>query len=129
MLAKYEKFAQPLLRIASSLVFLWFGIQQLLFPDSWVGFVPNFFIGIGFSAKFLVVCNAVLELTLGSFLIFGLYTRFASLILGLHLIGISLSIGISPTAIRDFGLAFATLSIFFNGADKWCLDEKFKKKE
>jgi hypothetical protein len=39
-----------------------------------------------------------------------------------HLLGISLSLGFSAIAIRDFGLSMATIAIFFYGIDKCTLD-------
>lgn len=122
-----KKIAKPLLRIVLSLVFLYFGISQIISPSNWAGFVPGFLTG-GFSANNWVIFNGILEITLGLFLIIGLYVGFSSIILAVHLFFIALSVGFNPIGIRDFGLAFATFVIFLNGADKWCLDVKFVKK-
>jgi uncharacterized membrane protein YphA (DoxX/SURF4 family) len=126
----YPHVAKPLLRIALSLVFLYFGFSQIISPDNWAGFVPNFLNGSIFSANNWVVFNGMLEITLGIFLLIGLYTRFASLILSIHLFFIAISIGFSPLGIRDFGLALATLAVFFNGTDVFCIEsgKKLKKK-
>mgnify|MGYP001569950896 CR=1 FL=1 len=122
-----EKFAKPLLRIAMSLVFLYFGFQQITAPNEWTGFVPNFALSLGVSARGIVIANALLELIFGALLIAGLFTRIAALILSLHLFGIAFSLGFNDLGIRDFGLAFATLAVFLNGADFLCLDKKFGK--
>ncbi len=79
--------------------------------------VPSFM-----TANNLVIFNAILELTLGTFLLIGLYNRFSSLILSLHLFGIALSIGFTPLGIRDFGLAFATLAVYLFGYDRYSVD-------
>ncbi|MDO8467918.1 MAG: DoxX family membrane protein [Nanoarchaeota archaeon] len=113
------------LRISLSLVFLWFGINQIYSPTSWTGFVPPFVSSI-ISPGTVVLMNGSLEIILGLFLISGLYVRFSSLVLAVHLFAIALPMGYNAIAIRDFGLAFATLAIFFNGADKFCLDYKNK---
>ncbi|MEK6895341.1 MAG: DoxX family protein [Nanoarchaeota archaeon] len=113
------------LRISLSLIFLWFGINQIYSPTNWTGFVPSFVSSI-ISPGTVVLMNGALEIILGLFLIFGLYVRFSSFILSIHLLGIALSMGYNAVAVRDLGLAFATLAIFFNGADKWCLDYKNK---
>jgi uncharacterized membrane protein YphA (DoxX/SURF4 family) len=117
-----------LLRISLSLVFLYFAVVQLKDPGSWNTYVPNFLHVSGISANNVVIINGFIELTLGLFLISGLYTRFASLLLSLHLFGIAFFIGFNPLGIRDFGLSLATLAIFFNGCDRFTLDYKFSKK-
>src|SRR3989344_3776981 len=105
-----EKFSRPILRLSMALVFLWFGSQQLTSPGMWTGFVPSYTSFLG-APQNLVIENAIFELIFGTFLILGLYTRLSSILLSLHLFGIAMSIGISPTGIRDIGLALATLSI------------------
>ena len=117
-----------ILRIALSLVFLYFGFQQIISPDDWIGFVPEFATGFGLSANNLVIMNAILEISLGIFLIIGLYTRFSALILSLHLFGIAFSIGLNPLGVRDLGLAVATLVVFINGPDKFTIDARVNRK-
>jgi len=119
-----KKFANPLLRISLSIVFLYFGFQQISNPDAWVSFIPNFITNTIITANNLIILNGIMELTLGTFLLIGIYTRFSALILSIHLFFIALSIGISPLGIRDFGLAIATFVIFLNGPDKFCIDKK-----
>lgn len=123
-----KELAPAILRISLALVFLYFGIVQLNDPSSWSSYVPEFLDVPGISSNNLVALNGLVEITLGLFLICGLYTRFASLILSLHLFGIALSIGFSPLGVRDFGLAFATLSIFFSGPDRYTFDYNYAKK-
>ena len=117
-----ERYSLPLLRIALSIVFLYFGYQQITDGAAWTGFVPVFATQFGLAALQLVSMNAILELVLGTFLFIGLYTRFSALILSLHLFGISFSLGLNPLGMRDFGLACATFAIFLAGADEFCLD-------
>ena len=116
-----------ILRISLSLVFLWFGINQLISPADWLGFVPAVFLGV-ITAKTLIFINASFEIIFGLLLICGLYVRIAALILGLHLLGISFSLGYSALAVRDFGLSLATIAICFFGEDKICVDYLYQKK-
>ena len=117
---------QIILRITLSLVFLYFSLNQLIDPSYWLGFVPNYALHFGLTAKMLVIGNGIFELIFGLMLLSGTYTRIAALLLSLHLIGIASTIGFGdPTGIRDLGLALATLSIVFFGKDNWCLDNKF----
>ena len=121
-----EKYASPLIRITMSLVFLYFGYRQITDPVTWTGFVPSGVLIFGITAYQAVIMNALLELSFGFLLLIGLYTRFVAFILALHLFGIAFSIGLNDLGIRDFGLAFATLSVFLRGSDEWCLDQKWK---
>ncbi len=103
-------------------VFLYFGFQQVYAPDNWTGFVPSFLTSVAITSANIVVFNGLLELTLGTFLLIGLYTRFSALVLSLHLLGITVSIGFTPLGVRDFGLAAATFFLFLQGATFWSID-------
>jgi len=116
-----------LLRISLALVFLWFGISQLYAPLNWIGFVPTLLSSL-YSVHVLVILNGLVEVILGLMMIFGVYLRFASLLLGVHLTMIGLSIGYMAVAVRDIGLGLAILAVFFIGADKFCYDYKKLKK-
>ena len=125
-----NELAGKILRISLSLVFFWFGTNQILHPTNWTSLIPSFINNLGISSNLMVTLNGTMELALGALLILGLYTKFASLLLGLHLLGIASIFGLnSPTGVRDFGLALATLSIFFIDSDSWSFDYWFSKKE
>lgn len=139
MVSPYKAYAPVLLRIALASVFLWFGISQLVNPESFMGYVPQWLyphdaqmmhahplqfmhdIPIP-SIHFLIMGNGVLESFFGLLLLVGLFTRLSSAVLAIHLFGIALSLGYNDIAVRDAGLAFATLSLFLSGADAWSLD-------
>ena len=123
-----KEIGKPILRISLSLVFLYFGISQIISPGNWAGFIPSFLSNWIFSANNLVVFNGILEITLGLFLIMGLYTKFSSFVLSIHLFFIALSMGFSPLGVRDLGLSLATFVVFLNGIDRYCLDRKFRDK-
>ena len=123
-----RELANIILRVSLALVFIYFGFSQVRDPGAWSGFVPDFLKVSGISGNNVVIFNGVLELILGTFLITGLYVRFSALILAVHLFGIAFSIGFSPLGVRDFGLAFATLALYFYGYDKYTLDYRFEKK-
>jgi uncharacterized membrane protein YphA (DoxX/SURF4 family) len=118
--------AKPLLRIGLSLVFLYFGFQQLIDASGWTAYVPEIFSSL--NPLTLVMVNGLLEVILGIFLLIGLYTRVSALVLAIHLLGIAISIGFNPLGVRDFGLALATFVVFLQGRDFYCLDEKLHKK-
>ncbi|MEK6927400.1 MAG: DoxX family protein [Nanoarchaeota archaeon] len=123
-----EKYASPFLRISISLVFLWFGITQVISPTNWTSFLPNFILNFGWNPEIFIYLNAALEIILGIFLLIGLFVRFSAFILAIHLLFISFSLGYNAVAIRDLGLTLATLSIFLTGPDEYCLDKIKNKK-
>lgn len=116
----FKEYGPAVLRIAMALVFFWFAINQLIAPDDWTGYLPEFLANTA-NPEIFIYANAVFELIFGALLILGIYTRIAAFLLGIHLLGISITLGWSAIAIRDYGLAFATLAIVLNGPDKLCL--------
>lgn len=94
-------------------VYLYFGLSQLMDGERWLTVVPEWATLSGLSAGSIVMMNGIFEVVLGSLLALGLWTRPVALVLAIHLFVISLGFGFTPTGIRDFGLSFATLSLFF----------------
>ena len=118
-----EESGRILLRFSMASVFLLFGINQVYAPTQWVGFVPQFLTNL-LSPGLIVILNGSLEIILSLFLFFGIYRRGVSLILGAHLLAITLTLGFTPLAIRDMGLSLATFSIAFFKPDRFCLGSK-----
>ncbi len=122
---KSQKIGITVLRIALAFVFLWFGFSQLSNAAMWTGFVPQFATKF-LDAGTLVLLNGVFEIICGTMLAFGIWTRIVALVLGLHLILISGSLGFSAIGVRDFGLAFATLALALMGGGELALTGKKK---
>lgn len=120
---KLKPFAPIVLRIGISLVFLWFAFDQFLNPMSYVGFIPQSILDLSpVSANVIVHLNALFEIIFGTALILGFYTRFAALLLALHLLDITYVVGFDGLGVRDFGLSIATLAVFMYGKDFFSLD-------
>ena len=120
---KLPPFAPVVLRIGISGVFLWFGMNQIIDPTSWIGFIPDSVVNMtGLTTQTLVYLNALFEIILGSFLLFGFYTRTVALLLALHIADITYIVGLDSIGIRDLGITIATLAIFLNGRDWFSLD-------
>ncbi len=108
-----------ILRLALAGVFLWFGFSQLFNSLAWVGIVPVWAVNIlHMPPAFIVLGNGLLEVVLGSLLALGILSRYVALVLALHLFVIAFEMGFSAIGIRDFGLSFATLAIFFIAPQK-----------
>ncbi|MFB6182216.1 MAG: DoxX family protein [Candidatus Magasanikbacteria bacterium] len=142
---KYKNLAPVVLRIGVSLVFLWFGINQLINPGSFIGYVPQWAYPHGTqvvhshsfqfmhvvpkpSVNSLVIINGILETVLGMFLLVGLFIGVTSVILAAHLLVIALGMGSSEIAVRDFGLSVATFTVFLLDSDKYSLDSMIARK-
>jgi len=120
--------ARIVVRVGMSLVFLWFGINQLFLPGNFIGYLPPFIFDSAY-ANTAVMANGIFEIIFGSLLLTGFFTRIVALILALHLSAITVQLGYGETAVRDFGLTFATLSIAIGGADKLCLETYLMNRE
>jgi len=136
---RYKKYAPMVLRIGLALVFLWFGVNQLLFPKTFIGYLPSWIVqdsmGIGHILYSIfsilpggpstsIYLNGLLEVVLGLLLIAGILTRATALFLTIHLLIICFSLGYNDIAIRDLGLSMATLAVFLYGPDNWCLESR-----
>ncbi len=123
---KYAKHSPVVLRIGLALVILWFGVSQVMDRETWIGYLPGFVFNLPVSPELFVLVNGISEIILGGLLIAGLFTRIASGLLALHLLGITISLGYNEIAVRDFGLTMGMIAVFLNGKDEWCLDKKVK---
>ncbi|MCA9478432.1 MAG: DoxX family membrane protein [Nanoarchaeota archaeon] len=122
-----KEWSPVLLRIGLSLVFLWFGASQLMNPNNFVGYLPTFLFASSM-AKAFVLANGIFEIIAGLLLLGGLFTRIVSFLLALHLMVITIELGMGETAVRDFGLSIATLAVCLGGYDSWSIDYYRKKK-
>ena len=91
---KMKSSAPIILRIGLSLVFLWFGSQQLLYTSMWVGLIPEWVLSLSqLSAATWVLFNGAFEIVFGLCLLAGYFTRITALLLAFHLLGIIFTVG------------------------------------
>ena len=120
--------APTVVRVGVSLVFLWFGSQQLMDANAWAGLIPNWVLTlVPLSAQSLVRFNGSFEVVFGCALLVGIFTRITALLLALHLFHIMTVVGYNDIGVRDFGLSMATLSVFLYGSDPLCLENWLKR--
>lgn len=118
-----KKFSPALLRVGLTMVFIWFGSNQLLNQAMWVGLIPKSLITLtGISAATFVTLNGIFEIVMAVLLAFGIGIRIVATLLFLHLITIIGDLGLNAIGIRDVGLMFAMLSVAFHGADDYSFD-------
>ena len=110
-IAPYKNYAPMVLRYGLSIVFLWFGISQLVNPNNFVGYLPDFLFSSGY-ANLFVFANGVFEILAAGLLIANKFTSIISALLALHLIGIMVDLGYGETLVRDFGIFVGTTALF-----------------
>lgn len=121
-----RSYAPVVVRIGTGLVVLWFGVNQLLHPELFHGYIPSWFTLL--SAPTLLMVNGLFEVVIGVCLLLGLLTRVAAGLHALHLLGIIVALGYGDIAVRDVGLLFAAVAVALHGPDQWCLDRKLFSK-
>ena len=125
----WKNYAPIIIRYSLVAVFLSFGAMQLTNVESWTAYLPEFAWKLPISANALIIMNALFEIVAGIMLAIGIFVRPIAILLGLHLAAITISLGFNEVAVRDFGLTMATFTIAANGADDWCLEKKWNKKD
>lgn len=102
------------LRVGLAIVLFWFGGAQILNPSNWTFFLPEWLVNISpVSSELLVLLNGGVEIVLGAFILLNILPRISAALVALHLFGIALSLGNTPSGIRDVGLAFMALALVF----------------
>ncbi|MDO8482168.1 MAG: DoxX family protein [bacterium] len=126
--SKTVEYAPVVLRFGLVFLFLWFGISQIVNPDSWTSWVPEWGGSIfGLGAVKVVLINGWFETIGGTLLALGLWTRWVALLLSLHLFFVAYEVGYNDIGVRDFVLAVSTLAVSLFGPDRCSLDNKLKK--
>lgn len=112
-----------IVRYASVALFLWFGVAQLTDPIMWSGFLPEWTGSFPMSGATLVQLNGLFEIVLALALGVGVFTRVVATLLGIHLLGIAMTVG-GAIGVRDAVLAVMTTSLAFAAPDRLTLDAK-----
>ena len=143
---KNQKYSATIIRVGIAFVLLWFGINQLVNPESFLGYMPHWLYPHAHDAQMqhehpmqlmhnipipsahtVLMGNGIVDATIGLLLLVGFYTRIAAFIAALHLLGIAISLGYNDIAIRDIGLAIMAASLVFSGAGPLSFDSRQKK--
>lgn len=109
---KYGRYGWSHLMISWGLgaTFLWIGLDILIHPESWIGFVPPE-LPAGLTRDTALQLNGALDTMLGIFLLLRWWQKTTALLAALHLIGILVTNGIDAVIIRDIGLLGAALAL------------------
>ena len=100
-----------LLRIALATMFLYAAISSFLQPSEWLGYLPSFVQAI-FDGELVLKLFSVVEIALAAWLLSGVYTRYAALVAGVMLLGITVSnFSLLAISFRDIGLALVAFAL------------------
>jgi uncharacterized membrane protein YphA (DoxX/SURF4 family) len=125
---KLKVFSPVILRVGLAFVFIWFGVNQIMEPQSWIDFVPEYITSfLHLDVTTVVYLNAAFEILCGSALLLGFSTRVVALLLALHMLDITFTVGLDDSiGVRDLGLSCAMIAIWLNGYDWLSLDRWIK---
>jgi uncharacterized membrane protein YphA (DoxX/SURF4 family) len=124
-------YGKLILKVGLGIVFIYFGVNQIMNPEMWVDLLPSFLNNLNFfQPESLIFLNGTFDILVGFCLILGLFLKIISLLAFLHLISIFIfSLGFTQSGIRDFGLALASLSLFFSEDDKFSLSRFLRQRQ
>ena len=96
------------LRIGLGGVFFYAGVNSLLNPTSWIGYIPQWVEVVPFlSREAALFAHGIFEVVLALLLFVGFWKRLAGTLIFLSLAGILMFYGVDDVSFRDFGLLAA----------------------
>lgn len=102
-------------------VALWFGIGEIIDPNSWLSYAPTF-LGDGKLALSLVITHGIILSVAGLSVVFNMYRRIGAAILTLMLLEILTNLliesGLGEIAVRDIGLLAMAISLVLQPKNK-----------
>jgi len=108
--------AKYLLIIGLAFVFGYFGIDKLIHPEFWLGWIPEWMEGmVGLTRENWLVIIGLTEALLAILLLIPVRVvqRVGATLIALHLVAILTQVGWNDIGIRDLGLLFSTLALIF----------------
>jgi len=109
--------SEILLRVGLGLIFIYAGLQSLLDPSSWIGFLPYWLTPIIHPAIAIKI-HAIISLIVGFSLLAGFRLKLFSVLAFLELAAILIFYGVDNVTFRDFGLATAAIALFLISSEK-----------
>ncbi len=108
--------ARWILILGIAFVFLYFGIDKFVHPKTWIGWMPDWMDGLlGMKNDLWMQIVAVTEIMIAIALLIPvrILQQVASIAASLHLLAILSQVGWNDIAVRDIGLLFMSMSVWF----------------
>lgn len=112
------------LRVGLAITFLWIGILIFKNPEAWGGYLQPWAAGLlPIPLSQAMIGTAILDITIGAFLLFDFLVWLAALVGSIHLIIVLTVSGITDITVRDIGLLVGTLALMIDSLPQWMLNK------
>jgi len=103
------------LRVGLAITFLWIGVLIFKNPEAWGGYLQPWAAGLlPIPLAQAMIGTAVLDITIGAFLLFDFLSWLAAFVGAIHLVIVLTVSGITDITVRDIGLLVATTAIMID---------------
>lgn len=104
-----------ILRVGIAITFLWIGILIFREPEAWGGLLQPWVANLlPIPLKEAMIGTALLDITIGLFLLIDIWVWLAALLGAFHLVVVITVAGINTVTVRDIGLLTALLALMIN---------------
>ena len=98
-----------------AITFLWIGVLIFKNPEAWGGYLQPWAAGLlPIPLAQAMIGTAVLDITIGAFLLFDFLSWLAAFVGAIHLVIVLTVSGITDITVRDIGLLVATTAIMID---------------
>lgn len=110
-----RKISFHFLRVGLAITFLWIGVLIFKNPEAWGGYLQPWAAGIlPIPLAQVMIGTAILDIIIGTFLLFDFLSWLAALVGSVHLIIVLTVSGITDITVRDIGLLVAALALMID---------------
>lgn len=107
-----RKVSYHLLRLGLAVTFIWIGVLIFRNPLGWAAYIEPWAVKlIPGSLTGAMLGTAGLDVLVGIFLLFDIFTWLAALLGALHIAVVLITVGITEVTVRDIGLLCAVLAL------------------
>src|SRR3989344_9220230 len=124
-----KKPSSHFLRVGLAITFLWIGVLIFKNPEAWGGYLQPWATGLlPIPLAQAMIGTAVLDITIGAFLLFDFLPWLAAFVGAIHIIIVLTTSGITDITVRDIGLLVAALALMIDslphGVLKWFIKKQ-----
>lgn len=110
-----KKISFHILRVGLAITFLWIGVLIFKNPEAWGGYLQPWAAGLlPIPLAQAMIGTAILDITIGLFLLFDFLPWLAALVGAIHLGIVLTTSGITDITVRDIGLLVAALALMID---------------